>query len=245
MSPHSERARSMTCEPRSPRAPAPDSPIRARHSEVVGRVGGVVLQHPAPEVAGTAEPAGRHELGGPCHRRPDPVVEADLGHAVGGVGGLHHRPGRRPVAGQRLLAHHVLAVGERVDGDLGVEGVRDADVDQVHVVGPGDRPPVDLGPAPPPRLGERAGPLPVHVGDGGQRDGARCLRVRPGHCAVGRAVGSGDLAGADDADADLVGRPHRAHALPMRSSTATLRCRSSSGVPLPATRSCSMVAYPS
>ena len=84
ISPHRYRAMSMTCEPRSPSAPAPDSGQPRPPAEVVGGVGGVVLQHPAAEVAHRTELARVDQLAGPGDRRPRC--------------GSRSRPGRRACA---------------------------------------------------------------------------------------------------------------------------------------------------
>jgi hypothetical protein len=69
---------------------------------------------------------------------------------------------------------------ERIDRDLGMEGVRDRDVDEVDVLTAGDRLPVGLRPAPAPTVDQLAGPLRRRVGDRRQdrpglhlREGAR------------------------------------------------------------------------
>jgi len=120
------------------------------------------------------------------------------------VGGLQQLHAAGPVERERLLAPHVLARGERLQGDLDVhlgEGEVDDDLDVVigEQLGDGTRV----------RHAERcrlvACTLFVDVGDEPHREVRERREIRE--------VFGADHTGADDADADLSGAG-RAHASP-------------------------------
>ena len=94
----------------------------------------------------------------------------------------------------------MLAVGERVAGDLGVKHVRNADVDHVDVVGAGDLAPVGMAASPAPTARESEGTLRIEVGGGDELHVPRHVGIRAGDRSIGGAVGAGDVAGTDDAD---------------------------------------------
>ena len=55
------------------------------------------------------------------------------------------------IRGKRLLAHHVLAVLERINGDLGMQRIGHADVDYVDLIRACELPPVAAHSRPAPR----------------------------------------------------------------------------------------------
>ena len=216
----------MTCEPRSPSAPAPDSPRRARHR---GRGPGW-RRSPAASSPGSGERRrarrSRRSSAAQLDRRPHPVVEADLGHPVGGLARrLRHRPGRRPAAG-RAASRRPRACRGRARRRRPRRGRRwGRRCRRGRCRRPGDRRASRLGAAPPPPCRGRArrrGPASTSAA-ATSCDVARRVGIGAGHRAVCRAVGAGDVARADDADPDLVDRCHRVSHVPMRSITATLR----------------------
>ena len=135
------------CAPMSPSAPEPALSLSSRQVSGASRIGDPVLQVLRPHVPDVPiRPVGDHApgqgdgrdpaVGEPDHRLHDP--------RAGRLGRRGHRLGLGDGVGQRLLAQHVLAGGERRDGDLGVGVAGGADVDEVDVVALDSAPPVGL-----------------------------------------------------------------------------------------------------
>ena len=126
-----------------------------------------------------------HESARERERRHAAVAEADHRHDAAA-----RRPRGRPRpsrsrlvdrVGERLLAQHVLAGGERGERDLGVAVAGRADVDDVDVVALDDLAPVGRGLLPSPTVGGGLGALPAS---------------RPTMTAISRSRGSAKKRGA-------------------------------------------------
>jgi hypothetical protein len=153
-----------------------------------------VLQVAAVDQAQRPDPAGGHPGPGLAHERVEAVDERHGGHDAGGLGRGLQLAGGGAVDGQRLLAHDVLAGGQRRPRQRRVQVVGRADVDHVDVVGHRQRIGVVARP-----LG--AQPLGGGLGAGTGRGGDR---HEPGaRPAGGVGVDRADEAGAGDGDAQL------------------------------------------
>ncbi len=157
-------------------------PLQPPHQREL-RVDDPVLQVLRPHVAQLPQPAGGDDPLGERERRDPPVVEADHRPDAAGrgrLGGPGHLLGLLDGVRQRLLAQHVLARLERSDRDLGVAVARRADVHQVDVVAPDQRPPVGLDRGPAEAVGRRAGGVRGAPAQGGHVDPVREVEEAPG-----------------------------------------------------------------
>ena len=164
---------------------------------------------PVLEVAGAhmedaAELPFLHQLVRERHGRATAVVEPDEGAdaLLGSLGGgIAHGAGLGQGAGERLLAGHVLAGGQGGDGNLGMDVVGGAVVDQAHL-GVGKQVlPVVRAALPAPALGEFGHVLDLGPGHGPHVDvHGQVEELGRGHPRV--AVGLAHELGADESDAE-------------------------------------------
>ena len=169
------------------------------------RVEPVVVEEMAAVVDDLAELAGRDQLPGEGGPGPFAVDEAHLMRPPARGRRPVHGLGRLEGVGERLLAEHVLAVGEGVLADLGMGVVGRQHQHEIDVGGAGHVPPVpaELPPAPGCR-----GPLPelgIEVGHAPEVDRGQ-IRRQPVHGAEREGIGARHEAAADHADPD---RRHR------------------------------------
>ena len=126
----------------------------------------VVEQELGPRRADLADRAFVDQLARHGHRRPLAVDEADLRDTIAVPRRLAQPVATVAIERQRLLAQHVLAACDRVEGDVDVVVVRGADVDDVDVVGGRDLLPGRYGATPSPIPAARSANARIEIGDG-------------------------------------------------------------------------------
>ena len=165
------------------------------------RVGRVVEHEGGAQAADRAQLPVTDELRDGADGGRPAVAGGQAVEDTGRLARLEHLGGDVGRCPERLLAHDVLARGRDGQDDLAVEDGRQADDDEVDVLGGHQRTPVGLDPLVAEPFGEPGRQRRVDVGDGHEPRPDGQVRVELGDVRERDAVGRGHRAGTDHPDA--------------------------------------------